>query len=296
MSNSSAVDTNTLFGRLNGLIDRLEAIFGPAKSVGVDAGTLAYRWRASSRGGHLEPISAPHLIRIEDLVAIERQIEVVDRNTRQFVAGLPRNNVLMWGARGTGKSSIVKAMLQRYAKEGLRIVEIDAHDLVDLPHVVAPLRDRAERFVLFVDDLSFDAGDSSYRTLKAALDGSVAVAPENVVIYATSNRRHLLPEQSVDNEHSRLVDGELHHGEAVEEKISLSERFGIWLAFHPFSQQQYLAAVEHWLSEQGVSEMDATCREEALRWALKRGNRSGRIAAQFAVDFAGGLRLDKQNV
>ncbi len=287
------VDAASLAARLDGMIDRLEAIFAPVPTQAPDMSAHAFRWRGAAGGHRLEPVKRRHDIRVEDLTGIDRQIGIVDQNTRQFVAGLPRNNVLMWGARGTGKSSLVKAMLNRYGDEGLRVIEIDAHDLIDLPEVVDPLTDRPERFILFVDDLSFDADDASYRTLKAALDGSVAVAPENVVIYATSNRRHLLPEQMVDNEHSRLVDGELHHGEAVEEKISLSERFGVWLAFHPFSQAQYLQAVTHWLQVNGIEEMTDDCRAEALRWALLRGNRSGRIAAQFAQDRAGREALDQ---
>jgi len=225
------------------------------------------------------------------LVGIERQAEVLDSNTRQFINRLPCNNALLWGARGTGKSSLVKAMLNRYAADGLRLVEVDAHDLIDLPEVVAPLTGRDERFILFVDDLSFDADDSSYRTLKAALDGSVAVAPENVLIYATSNRRHIVPEFQTDNDQSRLVNGELHHGEAVEEKISLSERFGVWLSFHPFSQDLYLQAVTQWLQNYGEVELDDTVRAEALKWALTRGNRSGRVAAQFARDWCGRTSL-----
>ena len=281
-----------LLNRLDGLVDRLEAIFGPVGEPKIEDGAIAHRWVVQSSNRGLVPVWDTHKIRVEDLHGIDRQIEAVDTNTRQFVHGHPRNHVLMWGSRGTGKSSLVKAMLNRYSQEGLRLIEIDAHDLIDLPGVVAPLRSRAERYVLFVDDLSFDADDASYRTLKAALDGSIATPPDNVVIYATSNRRHLVPEQMVDNEHSRLVDGELHHGEAVEEKISLSERFGVWLSFHPFSQEQYLTAVKHWLTQYGVADFSEECRGEALRWALLRGNRSGRIAAQFAMDFAGKRQLE----
>ncbi len=277
-----------LLARLDRLADRLDAIFGPAATVELDPDALAWRWRTSAKvGGYLEAVASPHRIRLEDLVGIERQAEVLDSNTRQFINRLPCNNALLWGARGTGKSSLVKAMLHRYATDGLRLVEVDAHDLIDLPEVVAPLTGRDERFVLFVDDLSFDADDSSYRTLKAALDGSVAVAPENVLIYATSNRRHIVPEFQTDNDQSRLVNGELHHGEAVEEKISLSERFGVWLSFHPFSQDLYLQAVTQWLRNYGEVELDEAVRAEALKWALTRGNRSGRVAAQFARDWCG---------
>ena len=242
-------------------------------------------------GGQLEPVSSPHTIALEHLVGIERQAEVLDNNTRQFINRLPCNNALLWGARGTGKSSLVKAMLHKYADKGLRLIEVDAHDLIDLPKVVAPLVKLEQRFILFVDDLSFDADDSSYRTLKAALDGSVAVAPENVLIYATSNRRHIVPEFQTDNDQSRLVNGELHHGEAVEEKISLSERFGVWLSFHPFSQDLYLQAVQQWLQIYGNIEMDEQVRAGALKWALTRGNRSGRVAAQFARDWCGRTQL-----
>ncbi|PID61106.1 MAG: AAA family ATPase [Gammaproteobacteria bacterium] len=269
----------------------LQAIFRPEEAFVMDGDALAWRWRGHNVG-RLEPLENIRLIAPEDLVGIERQLETVDANTRQFLAGLPSNHVLMWGARGTGKSSLVKAMLQRHHDRGLRLVEVDAHDLIDLPSIVAPLAGRDEHFILFVDDLSFDASDGSYRALKAALDGSAASTPDNVVIYATSNRRHLLPEQLVDNEHSRIVDGELHHGEAVEEKISLSERFGIWLSFHPFSQDTYLEAVALWLDRHGVTGFDEALRAEALRWALRRGNRSGRVAAQFARDVAGRRALE----
>ena len=283
---------NPLLARLDRLADRLDANFGPATTAELESDALAWRWRASaSAGGSLEAVASPHQIRLEDLVGIERQADVLDNNTRQFIKQLPCNNALLWGARGTGKSSLVKAMLHRYSADGLRLVEVDAHDLIDLPKVVAPMTGRDERFVLFVDDLSFDADDSSYRTLKAALDGSVAVAPENVLIYATSNRRHIVPEFQTDNNQSRLVNGELHHGEAVEEKISLSERFGVWLSFHPFSQDLYLQAVTQWLKNYGEVELDDTVRAEALKWALTRGNRSGRVAAQFARDWVGRINL-----
>ncbi len=244
--------------------------------------------------GRLEAISAPHTLALDDLLGIDRQKQLLVRNTEQFVNGYPSNNALLWGARGTGKSSLVKAVLNEFCGQGLRLIEIDALELIDLPHVVAPLTNRQERYILYVDDLSFDADDSSYRTLKAALDGSVAVAPENVIIYATSNRRHLLPEHHSDNLDAKIVDGEIHHGEAVEEKISLSERFGIWLAFHPFSQEMYLQIVQHWLEKMGEAEMTKETRKAALQWALLRGNRSGRVAAQFARDWAGQQMMKKQ--
>ena len=278
--------------RFDTLTDRIEAIFGPSPAVPVDYSAKAFRWRTVNGKGVLVPVDQIDRISVAELVGVERQIETLDANTRQFVNKLPCNNALLWGSRGTGKSSLVKAMLNRYADQGLRLIEIDAHDLIDLPQVVDPLAARDERFILFVDDLSFDADDASYRTLKAALDGSVAVAPDNVIIYATSNRRHLLPELKSDNEQSHLSsDGEIHHGEAVEEKISLSERFGIWLSFHPFSQALYLEAVELWLREFKGGELTEAARAEALKWALLRGNRSGRIAAQFARDWTGRQQL-----
>ena len=279
-----------LLDRLDRLTDRVEAIFGPETETPIDSTALAWRWRTINGRGRLDAVHTPHTITLEDLVGIKRQADILDNNTRQFIRRLPCNNALLWGARGTGKSSLVKAMLNRYNGEGLRLIEVDAHDLIDLPRVVAPLAGRDERYLLFVDDLSFDADDSSYRTLKAALDGSVAVAPENVLIYATSNRRHIVPEYQTDNDQSRLVDGELHHGEAVEEKISLSERFGVWLSFHPFSQDLYLEAVAHWLHVHG-GKLDDVARAEALKWALTRGNRSGRVAAQFARDWSGRMQL-----
>lgn len=277
---------------MDDLVDRLEAIFGASKLTNdKDDFSIAYRWRSTKTQGYLEPLTHIHTIRVEDLSSIDHQIKIVDTNTRQFLNKLPRNNVLLWGARGTGKSSLVKAMLNRYSKEGLRLIEIDAHDLIDLPQVVDPLIKREERFILYVDDLSFDEDDASYRTLKAALDGSVAVAPENVVIYATSNRRHLVPEQMADNLNTRVVGGEIHHSEAVEEKISLSERFGVWLSFYPFSQDQYLTAVAHWLKIYGIDFVKSDCQQEAINWARLRGNRSGRIAAQFALDYSGRMSL-----
>ena len=250
---------------------------------------VAWRWR-SERGGYLQAVQHLGGLQLDDLLGIDRQKATLDANTQQFLQGLPANNALLWGARGTGKSSLLKALLNTYASIGLRVIEVDAGSLVDLPRIVDPLAQRKERFILFVDDLSFAEGDTGYRTLKAALDGSIAVAPENVLIYATSNRRHLLPEHHSDNLDTRVIKGEaggeLHHGESVEEKISLSERFGVWLAFHAFTQDQYLAVVQHWLQKFDVA-FDTDVRQESLAWALRRGNRSGRVAWQFACDYAG---------
>lgn len=253
----------------------------------------AFRWHKHGGRGVLEPVTAPHRIRLDDLRNIDRQKALVDRNTRQFLKGLPANNTLLWGSRGTGKSSLVKAMLNEHAEQGLRLVEIDKHDLVDLPELIRLLHGRPERFILFCDDLSFEADDPSYKTLKAALDGSLSAPPDNVLIYATSNRRHLLPEYLTENEEARNIDGEIHHGEAVEEKISLSERFGLWISFYPFDQEAYLAVVFNWLKQLGVEVGDGEAvRAEALRFALGRGSRSGRVAWQFARDWAGRTGLN----
>jgi hypothetical protein len=270
--------------RAEALIERFESLLKPIDSA-PDGDHIAFRWR---RGRGMQPVAHPHLIPMESLLCMERQKQEIDRNTAQFVAGRSANNVLLWGSRGTGKSSLIKAILHRHSDRGLRLIEVDKSDLVDLPDIVDSLYGRPERFILFCDDLSFEADDASYKSLKAVLDGSVAAPPENVLIYATSNRRHLLPEQMRDNLDARVVDGEIHHGEAVEEKISLSERFGLWLSFYPFDQQQYLLIVDHWLAQLGAeTTVDEATREAALRWALLRGSRSGRVALQFARDWAG---------
>ncbi|MEJ2060416.1 MAG: ATP-binding protein [Gammaproteobacteria bacterium] len=270
--------------RAERVLERAERLLPPPAGE-TDWSASAYRWR---HPGFLQPVHHPHHIDPADLLGIERQKALLSRNTAQFVKGLPANNVLLWGSRGTGKSSLIKAMLHTYASEGLRLIEVEAHDLIDLPDIVSPLYDRPERYIIFSDDLSFESGDASYKALKAVLDGSVARSPDNVLIYATSNRRHLLPEYQRENQEARLVEGEIHHGEAVEEKISLSERFGLWLSFHPFSQEQYLDATEHWIEELGDSVVfDEEARQEALRFALSRGSRSGRVAYQFAQDWVG---------
>ncbi|MDX1497675.1 MAG: ATP-binding protein [Salinisphaeraceae bacterium] len=268
------------------LLQQLAGLLKPAATE-PDWSATAYRWR----NGQLEGIAHPQAIALDDLLGIDRQKAELNRNTRQFLAGLPANNALLWGARGTGKSSVTKALLNEYAEQGLRIIEVDRHDLVDLPDIVAPLFGRAEKYLLYCDDLSFEADDPGYKALKAALDGSLAAPPDNVLIYATSNRRHLLPEYNEENQQAQLMGGEIHHGEAVEEKISLSDRFGLWLAFHPFSQDQYLAIVEHHVERLAKLSMDETMRKAALQWALSRGSRSGRVAWQFARDWAGRQQL-----
>jgi predicted AAA+ superfamily ATPase len=239
--------------------------------------------------GVLEPVHQVARIRLADLKEIEPQKERLVRNTEQFVAGRMANNVLLTGARSTGKSSLIKACLNEYAPRGLRLVEIDKADLVDLPDLIALVAGRPERFVVFCDDLSFDEGEPGYKALKSVLDGSVAEAGDNLLIYATSNRRHLLPEYMKENlSYQHTEDGEVHPGEVVEEKISLSERFGLWISFYPFTQDEYLAIVAQWLRSFGIDEAAiAAARQESLVWALERGSRSGRVAQQFAKDYAG---------
>jgi len=287
-----------LIDRIDGLVERVERLT-PARAPEPDwSSAYAFRWRKLRGGGYIQAVVHPHHIRLDDLQSIERQRKELERNTRQFLNKLPANNALLWGSRGTGKSSLVKALVNEYHDDGLRVLEVDKNDLIDLPDVVEGIQDRPERFLLFCDDLSFESDDSSYKALKAILDGSVHAPPENVLIYATSNRRHLLPEYMSENLDAHHVNGEIHHSEAVEEKISLSERFGLWLSFYPFKQEQYLEIVAHWLQSFQVSPVDSEpVRAAALQWALARGSRSGRSAYQFARDWAGrqgiGQELDQ---
>jgi hypothetical protein len=284
-------DLAALVARAEAVLGRLEASLPPAPPA-PDWKARAYRWRKRGQYGHLHAIAHPHSIRLEQLVAIDEQKRVIDENTRQFVAGLPANNVLLTGSRGTGKSSLVKAMLAKYGAKGLRLIEVDKGDLVDLPDIVEPVAARSERYIVFCDDLSFDADEAGYKALKVMLDGTLAVPTPNVLIYATSNRRHLLPEYFSENLETRHVGDEVHPGESVEEKISLSERFGLWISFYPFSQDDFLAAVDAWLDFHGVHvPKDAAARaalhRDAVQFSLHRGSRSGRIAWQFARALAG---------
>jgi predicted AAA+ superfamily ATPase len=280
----------TLIERAEQLIARIESVL-PQPLVAPDwSAAIAWRYRKRSSGhGVLEPVRHLAKMQLGDLKEIEPQKARIERNTEQFVEGRPANNVLLTGARGTGKSSLIKACLNAYAPRGLRLIEVDKADLVDLPDIVEVVSERPEKFLVFCDDLSFEDGEPGYKALKSILDGSVAAATPNVLIYATSNRRHLLPEYMAENRsYTHTDDGEVHPGEAVEEKISLSERFGLWVSFYPFSQDEYLAIAGQWLTSLGVSpENVAAARAEALVWALERGSRSGRVAYQFARDYAG---------
>ena len=288
----------SVLSQFESLLARVEAMLPPVVDDPDWTAVAAARWRKRNGRGWLQPVAHPHAIDLDALVAIDAQKQAIDQNTRQFVAGLPANNVLLTGSRGTGKSSLVKAMLAKYRRRGLRLIEVDKADLVDLPDIVERIAQRNERFVVFCDDLTFDAGEAGYKALKVALDGSIAGAAGNLLIYATSNRRHLLPEYMSENLETRHVGDEVHPGESVEEKISLSERFGLWISFYPFAQDEYLAAVNGWLEHFGVKpagtpkEREARQRE-AIQYALQRGSRSGRVAWQFARGYAGARSLSK---
>lgn len=270
------------------------------RSLEPDWSAICYRWERHEafgiRTGGLRPIRLVSRIALSDIYFVDEQKELVDANTRQFVMGHPCNNVLLTGSRGTGKSSLIKACLHEYAKKGLRLIEVDKSDLADLSMIVEMVSHRPERFIVFCDDLSFEEGEPGYKALKVALDGSIAAQSDNVAIYATSNRRHLIPEYMSENLEAKMQeDGEIHHGDTVEEKISLSERFGLWVNFYPFSQDQYLGIVSHWLTSfDCTTEQIADARGDALRYALERGSRSGRVAWQFSKDYAGRLRMKRK--
>ena len=279
-----------LIARVETLITRIESALPQPLSAPDWQASVAFRYRKRSSGhGSLEPVMHLGNMGLDDLKEIDEQKDKIRRNTEQFVSGVPANNVLLTGSRGTGKSSVIKACLNAYAARGLRLIEVDKADLTDLPDIVELVFDRAEKFIIYCDDLSFEEGESGYKALKSILDGSIAAATPNVLIYATSNRRHLLPEYMAENlTYTHTDDGEVHPGEVVEEKISLSERFGLWVSFYPFSQDEYLSIVAQWLSSFGVSPADIEAAKPAsLVWALERGSRSGRVAFQFARDYAG---------
>jgi len=288
-------DYTKLLSRAESLVERLENMLPPVQTNPDWSAAIAYRWRKRHGRGALEPVTQVHRIDLRDLRGIDEQKELVERNTRQFVERLPANNVLLTGARGTGKSSLVKALLNKYAPRGLRLIEVEKQDLVDLPEIVDQICTRPERYILYCDDLSFEADEPGYKALKVVLDGSIAAASDNCLIYATSNRRHLMPEYMSENLEYKHIGEEIHPGETSEEKISLSERFGIAVSFYPFDQDEYLNIVAVWLEHFQVP--DARSEEvhkAALQWSLLRGSRSGRVAWQFARDWAGRTGLKSQ--
>ncbi len=295
MNETESKPSSELVAAIDRLTHRIDALAerlpGTVQAIAMPDTAAAYAFRARRRQGALRVEAVTHVatIRLADLREVDAQRDRLVRNTAQFVAGKPANNVLLTGARGTGKSSLIKACLHEFAPRGLRLIEIDKTDLIDLPDIVDCVAGRPERFVLYCDDLSFEDGDAGYKALKSALDGSLAQTSDNLLIYATSNRRHLLPEHMRDNLSATYTDdGELHPGEVVEEKISLSERFGLWISFYPFTQDEYLSIVAQWLRHFGIAQAAIdTARQEALVWALERGSRSGRVAYQFARDLAG---------
>ena len=281
-----------LISQLKRVLTSMEQIL-PRPLPALDwSATIAANWRKHSFTGYLEALDGVERISLDDLLGIDEQKRVVEENTQQFLNRLPANNVLLWGTRGTGKSSLVRAILNNYADQGLRIVQVDKDDLVNLPDILDAIKGQPYRFIIFSDDVSFEVGESSYKMLKSALDGSVYAPPENALIYVTSNRRHLLPEYETDNRGAMLVKNELHHGEAVEEKISLSGRFGLWVGFHPFSQEQYLEVVGQWVgklcSKAGASDQwNEEGRQAAILWSQQKGDSSCRIAYQFATHWVG---------
>ncbi|WP_313476639.1 ATP-binding protein [Stutzerimonas kunmingensis] len=291
------VELKAFLQRAEGLLARIEPLL-PAQPPVIDWDrTFAARWQRDARSGFLAPLEVSLDLSLADLIGIDRQRDLLSANTRQFVDGLPANHVLLWGARGTGKSSLIRALLAEYAADGLRLIEIERDHLADLPRVVELLAGLQQAFVLFCDDLSFEAGEGDYRVLKSVLDGSLERAPENVLLYATSNRRHLVPERQSDNENWQMVDGELHPNEAVEDKIALSDRFGLWLSFYPFTQQHYLSVVRHWIDSLARRasldwEWSEALEKDAIRWATGRGNRNGRCAYQYARQWVGKRLLE----
>lgn len=280
-------DWDKFYKRADKLLDHLEKLLPAAQPEPDWQAAIAFRWRRQGNSVFIQPVTQPHRITLDALCGIDEQKQRIDQNTRQFVQGFSANNVLLTGARGTGKSSLIKALLNKYAQDGLRLIEVEKHHLVDLHDIVEKIYQRPERFILFCDDLSFETDEPGYKALKVVLDGSIATVSDNVLIYATSNRRHMVPEFMRDNLDTKHIGDEVHPSEAIEEKISLSERFGLWVSFYPFDQDEYLDIVRYWLAYFGISEMTALARTEALQWSIERGSRSGRVAWQFARDLAG---------
>ena len=279
-------DFESLIQKAESLIARLEAVLPPV-ATDIDWNALAWRWQVKQGRGYLRAVDHPHHIVLDAICNVDEQKSEIVRNTAQFVNGFPANNVLLTGARGTGKSTLVKALLSEFSKDGLRLVEVEKEDLVDLPEIVEILRNRPECFIVFCDDLSFEASEPGYKSLKVVLDGSISSTSDNVVVYATSNRRHLMPEFMAENLQTQYVGEEIRPGDTTEEKVSLSERFGLWLSFYAFEQDEYLKVAQYWLMHFGISEMTAEIRQAALLFSLTRGARSGRVAYQFARDYVG---------
>jgi predicted AAA+ superfamily ATPase len=294
-TSNKTLELGDILARADALLGRLEHLL-PSQPPAPDwKGSTAFRWRKRAGRGFIEAVTHPHRIALADLCGIENQKRLVEQNTRQFVQGLPANNVLLTGSRGTGKSSLVKALLNKYASKGLRLIEVEKQDLGDLPDIVEQVAARPERFVIYCDDLSFEADEAGYKALKVVLDGSISAASDNVLIYATSNRRHLMPEYMHENLEYKHVGEEIHPGETVEEKISLSERFGLWVSFYTFDQEHYLAIVGQWVKHFAPhAVVDESVQREAIQWSLTRGSRSGRVAWQFARDHAGRIGMAKK--
>ena len=287
-------ETDKLIKRLDSILNKLDPYIPDLPEGVFDFDGGAYRWQSYGHSGLFHKIHHPTNISLADLQCIDRQKGDIDRNTQQFLANLPANNVLLWGPKGTGKSSLIKALLNEYQEQGLNLIEVDRSDLSDLRMIIEILSNKQGHYILYCDDLSFEADDPSYKAIKVVLDGSLSSTPKNVLIYATSNRRHLLPEMMSENVASKNIHGELHLSESIEEKLSLSERFGVWLAFHPFNQQQYLEIVDYWLRKLDYQTNDIDIvRKASLKWALEHGSRSGRSAWQFTQDWVGRHQLKK---
>jgi len=285
-------DWEPVFRKLEQILDRVERMLPQRPEPPDWKASTAYRWRRRTGGASLQPVRHLHNIRLNDLQGIDEQKQLIEQNTRQFVEGFPANNVLLTGAKGTGKSSLVKAVLNKFSNKSLRMIEVEKHDLHDLPDIVDMVAQESYRFIIFCDDLSFDAEEAGYKALKVVLDGSISATSDNVLIYATSNRRHLMPEYMQENLETKYLGEEIHPGESVEEKISLSERFGLWISFYPFDQDEYLTIADYWVGQlAGEKAITDGIRQEALQWALLRGSRSGRVAWQFARDWAGRQQL-----